>query len=189
MNKVDHQPPHTHLNIIEELVYAEIKKQLKHYPSSLAQYLNQIEVATFALNRLPPLYASSEKGKNQQRLLGQRQYQEQIKIAVRQGIAAVQRDPIRSSTPLISEIESNSQKAKVALNELQKLLEERELTNYEKLTWENLVGVMRRALNRVIWTAYQPIESPITLMDSEEEQLSLTTLPFKDCQIFSDKLQ
>lgn len=189
MNKVDSQPSHTHLNIMEELVYAEIKKQLKYYPSSLARYINQVEVATFALNRLPPLYASSEKGKNQQRLLGQRQYQEQMKIAVRQGIAAVQRDPIRSSQPLISEIESKYQAAKVALNELQQLLEERKLTNYEKLTWENLVGVMRRALNRVIWTAYQPTEQPLTFMESEEEQLSLTTLPFKDCQIFSDKLQ
>lgn len=186
---IDHQSPHTHINMMEELVYAEIKKQLKYYPSSLAQYLNQVEVATYALNRLPPLYASSEKGKNQQRLLAHRQYQEQIKIAVRQGIAAVQRDPIRSSQPLISEIESNYQAAQVALHELQKLLEERELTNYEKLTWENLVGVMRRALNRVIWKAYQPTELPITFIESDEEQLSLTTLPFKDCQIFSDKLQ
>lgn len=153
------ESPHRHLNIMEELVNDEIKRQLKHYPSGLVQYLNQIEVATFALNRLPSLYASSEKGKNLQKLIGQRRYKEQIKVAVRQGIAAVQRDPIRSSKPLISDLETEYEAAKRALSELQKRLEERELTDYEKLTWENLVSVIERALNRLTWSMAQSSES------------------------------
>lgn len=146
MNALKNKPPQRYLNVMEELVQDEIHKQLKNYPHALVGYINQVEVATFALNRLAPLYASCEKGKNQQKLSGQRQYKEQIKIAVRQGLAAVQREPIRSSTPLISDHEA----AKTALIELQKLLEENELTDYEKLTWSNLVSVIQRALNRVI---------------------------------------
>ncbi|PSF31121.1 competence protein ComFB [Aphanothece hegewaldii CCALA 016] len=154
MNTIPHKSPQRYINVMEELVQEEINKQLKHYPHALVEYINQIEVATFALNRLPPLYASCEKGKNQQKILGQRKYKDQIKIAVRQGLAAVQRDPIRSSTPLISDYET----AKTALIELQKMLEENELTDYEKLTWENLVSVIKRSLHRVMWKVQRQTE-------------------------------
>lgn len=175
MNKtIENQPPQRYLNVMEELVQVEIKKQLKNYPRALVEYINQIEVATFALNRLVPLYASCEKGKNRQKLLGQKQYREQIKIAVRQGLAAVQRDPIRVSTPLISEIEASQRTAKTALIELQTLLEESELTNYEKLNWENLVSVMQRALHRAMSRVHRPtepleLEKQILVASSEQE--------------------
>jgi hypothetical protein len=150
MNSIDRQSPQTYLNVMEDLVQEEIRRQLKNYARALVKYINQVEVATFALNRLPPLYASCEKGRQQQKLLGQQQYREQIIVAVRQGLAAVQRDPIRTSRPLISEIAINYQSAQVALLELQKMLEEQDLTDYERLTWENLVSIVRRALHRVL---------------------------------------
>jgi hypothetical protein len=141
----------THRNVMELLVQEEIERQIKRYPVALALHTNRVEVATYALNRLPPLYASSEKGKNQQKLLGYKEFKKQITMAVRQGLAAVHRDPIRVSTPLISEVEAKYQSADAALVELQDLLEKRNLLDYQKLTWDNLVNVVQRALNKTAW--------------------------------------
>ena len=57
----------------------------------------------YALNRLPALYATSEEGWHRQQLRAKQQLKEQIVTAVRQGLAAVQKDPLKSSTPLKGE--------------------------------------------------------------------------------------
>lgn len=93
----------THYNVMELLVAEEIEKQLAKYPENLRGYINPVEVATFALNRLPSLYASCKQGFQRQQSRGKIQYSNQIKTAVRQGLAAVQQDPIRRSTPLNAE--------------------------------------------------------------------------------------
>ena len=93
----------THYNAMELLVAQEVTKQLKSCPATLREYINPIEVATFALNRLPPLYASCKEGLNRQQKHAFK-LQLQIKTAVRQGFAAVNRDPIRQSTPLDKEL-------------------------------------------------------------------------------------
>ncbi|MBC6421985.1 MAG: late competence development ComFB family protein [Hormoscilla sp. SP5CHS1] len=36
---------------------------MKQLPPELADYINRVEVATYALDRLPPLYASSQEGR------------------------------------------------------------------------------------------------------------------------------
>ncbi len=136
-------------NVMELLVEDEINNQFNTHDHRVIQYVNKVEVATYALNRLPCLYASSEKGKNQQKLIGYKQYRKQITIAVRQGIAAVQRDPLRISTPLISEIEEKYQIANAALRELEILLDEHNLLDYPPLSWENIVGIIQRALNKM----------------------------------------
>jgi hypothetical protein len=141
-----------YINVMEELVAEEVEKQLKLLPNSLRRYVKSLEVETYALNRLTPLYASSEKGKNQQKILGRKQHRDKIVLAVRQGIAAVQRDPLRSSTPLISDKELKYQEVESALEKLENLLEERGFYLYQKLSWHNLVSEMRRVLNRFDWT-------------------------------------
>jgi hypothetical protein len=139
--------PKINLNVMEELVNEEIDKQLKSYPSSLSQYIDRLEVATYALNRLPPLYASSQKGKNQQRSVARQLYQDQIQTATRQGIAAVRRDPIRASTPLVSQAEIEYREASEALQQLRELFRER-LGISHPLTWQNLVDEVSRAFRR-----------------------------------------
>jgi hypothetical protein len=142
-----------YINVMEELVAEEVERQLKLVPNSLRRYIKPLEVETYALNRLTPLYASSEKGKNQQKILGRKQHRDRIVLAVRQGIAAVQRDPLRSSTPLISDKDLKYQEAESVLENLETLLEERGFYLYQKLSWHNLVSEMRRVLNRFDWTS------------------------------------
>ncbi|MGF1480906.1 MAG: late competence development ComFB family protein [Cyanophyceae cyanobacterium] len=93
---------HIHYNIMEWLVLQEVNQQLTAYPATLRRYINRVEVVSFALNHLPSLYASSQRGFEQQQQRGY-QLQSQIQTAVQRGFAAVQRDPLRKSTPLTTQ--------------------------------------------------------------------------------------
>lgn len=133
-------------------MYEEIDKQLRFYPKNLRTYLNLTEVATYALNRLSPLYASSQKGVEEQRRVAARQYKSEITSAVRRAIAAVERDPLRSSTPIVSEMEVKYQEAENTLNEIQQILQSYQLLDYDNqvLTWENCPRLLRKALTQLV---------------------------------------
>ena len=129
----------TYRNVMEALVLEEVEKQYQGLPPKVAAYVNRAEVIAFALNRLPPLYATSEKGWEQQRTKAYKDMHNQIVTAVRQAIAAVQRDPLRATTPLKVQEEQESQMALQGL---------RELLRREELSWRNLVEVVESALVR-----------------------------------------
>lgn len=122
-------------NVMEILVDEEIQYQLENNKtiSSTLTHFNLIEVATFALNRLPTLYASSREGVERQRskLRQDRNLKVKVALAVSQGFAAVERDPLRRSTPIIDEDQLKSQdiinQAKKTLSELSDVLPEKEL--------------------------------------------------------------
>jgi hypothetical protein len=151
-----------HVNVMEALVYEEIDKQLRFYPKNLKTYLNLTEVATYALNRLPPLYASSQKGVEEQRRVAARQYKSELTSAVRRAIAAVERDPLRSSTPIVSEMEVKYQEAENTLNEIQQILQSYQLLDYDNqvLTWENCPRLLRRVLLHLIQDQRPPAQGP-----------------------------
>jgi Late competence development protein ComFB len=139
---------HTYQNVMEILVAKEINRQVNMLPSKVAQYIERVEVATFALNRLPPLYASSKQGKEQQEKRAQTEYREQIKVAVRQGIAAVQRDPLRMSTPLKDDMDSSYEKSIAALQELEDWLKKLKLLTVRQIDWDNLLIAVKGAFYR-----------------------------------------
>lgn len=87
-------------NAWEPLVLEEVERQMQHLPPRLVEYLNPAQVIAYALNRLPALYATSEDGWHRQQQRAREQFGDQLVVAVRQGLAAVQRDPLRVSTPL-----------------------------------------------------------------------------------------
>jgi len=89
-------------NVMEMLVEEEVVRQFKALPPRIATYINQVEWVAYALNQLPPLYATSEKGLYHQIQRGRAKHSAEIKQAVLRALAAVRRDPIRSSTPLES---------------------------------------------------------------------------------------
>jgi len=124
-------------NAMEPLVIEEVDHQLKQLPSKMAQYMNRTDVIAYALNRLPPLYATSEQGWHQQNTKANRELREKIRLAVRQALAAVQRDPIRSVAPLQLE---ESKDAYEALNGLKELL------RFSDLSWQNVVERVEQVL-------------------------------------------
>lgn len=90
-------------NAVEPLVLQEAQRQLQKLPSKLLVSLNPeqviAQVVAYALNRLPGLYATSDRGWKFQQQQAEKLVPE-IEKAVRQGIAAVQRDPL---TPVWNE--------------------------------------------------------------------------------------
>lgn len=124
-------------NVIEELVNQEIEQQLRSFQPKLAKYINKVDVMTYAMNRLPAMYASSEKGWQHQMLRAKKEFGNQVTIVVRQALAAVQRDPLRVQIPLKPQEEVESTAA------LQKL---KELLQDEQLSWSNLVSIIEQTL-------------------------------------------
>ena len=139
MSIMQHKPAQTYRNVMESLVVEEVEKQFQKLPSKVSSYVNKAEVIAYALNRLPALYATSEKGWEQQAARAKRESGSQIVSAVRQAIAAVQRDPLRAVVPLKIGIEQESQ---VVLQELKELL------GQEELSWRNVVDAVENALIR-----------------------------------------
>jgi hypothetical protein len=76
-------------NAMELLVDQEVRRQLAQLPENLLLHLNLSEVATYALNRLPPLYSYSKEGWRQQKLRGEQKLGNQITKAVRQAFVVV----------------------------------------------------------------------------------------------------
>jgi Late competence development protein ComFB len=133
-----------HRNVMEMLVAEEIERQIVRLPSNIQKFVNPIEVATYALNRLPALYASSQQGFNKQKLKGRSEHSVKITQEVRKGFAAIQQDLLRNSTPLQAENESEVDKsikeAKAALQELADYLPEKDLT------WKNVIRLVKPIL-------------------------------------------
>lgn len=134
-------------NIMELLVDQEIEKQISNYPSNIRQFINIVEVSTYALNRLPPLYASSLEGLEKQKARGNEEFRHQIANAVRQGFAAVQRDLLRNSTPLLGENSEELATAQLALQELINCLPPEHKQN---LSWEKIVKMVKPVLIKMI---------------------------------------
>lgn len=137
--------PQSHKNVMESLVAEEVKQQLRNYPPQLIAYLNTVEVETYALNRLPPLYASCEEGWRKQKQRAEHEFKSEIQKIVRQAFAAVRRDPIRFSTPLASESEKEYEKAREALKILQELLRP------DDPSWNSLARTAKAVLSRASW--------------------------------------
>jgi hypothetical protein len=142
MNTQQSHQTQIHQNVMELLVAQEVEQQMRKVSPKIAMYINHVEVATYALNRLPPLYASCEEGKRKQQKHGQEKYRTQISIAVRQAILAVQRDPLRLSTPLKKEQDKEFQIAQAALQTIKHLLQE------NKLSRQNLIQILKQSLTK-----------------------------------------
>ena len=152
-----------HKNVMETLVYDEIDRQLKYYPKSLSRYFNKVEVATYALNRLPALYASSQVGQSQQIRTARTKYKEQLVSAVRRAIAAIERDPLRVAEPIPSELETQQDLSKKLLDDLKTLLQQRNLLDYpnQEVSLENVVGILQKSFNKIEWSRATQSSLPV----------------------------
>lgn len=142
-------------NVMELLVEEEVVRQFKALSERVAAYVNQVEWVAYALNQLPPLYATSEKGLKQQIQTGRTKYNKEIQQAVQRALVAIRRDPIRSSTPL----QHPGEPAREALFQLRCLLRN------DHLEWESVPHAVEVALERAnrdaLWTTGKPLRTPI----------------------------
>lgn len=130
-------------NALEEIVVVEVQEQLKHLHQTAREEINLSEVAAFALNRLPALYASTSRGWLQQRKRAQGELQNQVIANVQHALLGVKRDPLRRSTKIAaSKIETPAH----VLAKLQKLF------GKSSLSWQNVPQAFQETLTLVIQT-------------------------------------
>jgi hypothetical protein len=124
-------------NAIEELVVAEIDLQISHLPQYRRVQMNLSEVAAYALNRLPPMYATSKAGWMRQRKKAATEMRPQIESAVRRALVSVKPDALRDSSPLPSQEVANHARS---LAELQQIL------GVETASWKDIPTALENAL-------------------------------------------
>jgi hypothetical protein len=125
-------------NALEELVIEEINTQLNRLGPEARRNINMGEVIAYALNRLPPMYATTQKGWIQQRKLARDRLHHQITSAVRQALVGVRRDPLRVSDPLPnSELQSQAR----SLLKLQHILDR------DDLKWKDVPQAVEAAIS------------------------------------------
>jgi|GEM_PF-160685 len=125
-------------NTIEDIVVDEATTQIDHLSSTIKKQINLSEVVAYALNRLPPMYASTDRGWLQQRKRAHNEMEQSISSAVRHAMMAVTRDPLRLVGPLPQEeLES-------PVHSLAKL---RSTLNKPYLRWKEIPGAVKDAID------------------------------------------
>lgn len=143
-------------NAIEELVIDEIELQISHLPEYRRSQMNLSEVAAYALNRLPPMYATSKAGWLRQRKKAAIEMRMQIESAVRRALVGVKPDALRDSSPLpYQEVASHAR----SLAALQQLL------GAEHASWQDIPNALENALTTVklkgaVSNTYKVVGSP-----------------------------
>jgi hypothetical protein len=137
-------------NAMEILVEEEVARQIKSLPPRASTYVNQVELVAYALNQLPALYATSERGLEYQLQRARAKFKDQIRQAVLRALAAIRRDPIRAYAPLQSP--QQSAPLREVLHQLRVVLKN------DKIDWETLPKAIEIALqdkqpNGMTWDA------------------------------------
>ncbi len=121
----------TYKNVMETFVLEEITSQLENIKdyNKKAEYIKPSEVATFALNRLPCYYASCTEGihRQQVRIKTNRELQKKIRSVVSQALSAIEKDPLRQSTPINNQYKDRLEEAKENIPKLAEIVPEPEL--------------------------------------------------------------
>jgi hypothetical protein len=95
----------TYLNAMEPLAIAEIQGQMKFMPCEVVETINITEAIAYTLNRLPPLYSTTQEGYYWQQQRAKETLMDLITKAASWGIRAATRPETNFSTPLTPELE------------------------------------------------------------------------------------
>lgn len=83
-------------NLTEQLVQAEIDRQFMALSDKVRPFLRRADIMSYSLNRLPALYATTKRGRRKQVEQAYDILYPQMEAVVRQAIAAVLHDPLRT---------------------------------------------------------------------------------------------
>ena len=120
---------------MELLAAEEIERQLQQHPEENVRTIDRAEAISYALNRLPSLYATTEEGWCWQRERAEQTLSDLISMAAGWGIREAQYKNKRFNTPLQTASEAES-----ALQTLKEML------GCENLSWDNVVAVVEQRL-------------------------------------------
>lgn len=136
------------INTLENLVCSIAQRQISRIDSSLTEKVSLEEVSAYALNRLPPMYATTENGLKYWRDRARNELSTDILLTVRQGIVTILKSPSRFLPPLPSDKFSTEQE--VAIAEL------RDILQINDIDWRNVAMVIKDAIEQskrgeIVW--------------------------------------
>ncbi|MEL7084186.1 MAG: late competence development ComFB family protein [Cyanobacteria bacterium P01_A01_bin.3] len=130
-------PPTNMVNVLEELVICEAKRQIDALPEIQKKKLALAEVAAYVLNQMSPMYATTRDGWAHQREKALRQVGREVQQQVRKAIVKMRTSPARMGKPLPEAVEARS-----SLNQLRVMLKQPELS------WMDIPKVVEDLLSR-----------------------------------------
>jgi hypothetical protein len=95
------------INVMEELVLTETIARIAEIEATSENSLDVGEIAAYALNRLPPLYATTEEGANYQRQRAKTDLQELISQQITEAIDRNLNQPNENRTPVVGKTTEN----------------------------------------------------------------------------------
>lgn len=128
------------VNVLEGLVLEASERQIKRLDPSYTRPITLEEVAAYALNRLPPMYATSENGYRELRLRVKAELKQEVINKIREGILKLSQSPMRKFLPVPFEKIDHQRDESIA--QLRTILQEPELT-WKKLP-EQIAEILRQ---------------------------------------------
>ncbi|WP_055076021.1 late competence development ComFB family protein [Pseudanabaena sp. 'Roaring Creek'] len=125
-------------NALEELVIEEAELQYKRLGADVKKRVDLSEVIAYTLNRLPPMYATTQRGWIQQRKKAELELGNAIAKTVRNGFLSTQSDVLRQTDPI---------PAHELISQARSLVKLRKLFNKEYLKWKDVPDAVRDALD------------------------------------------
>ncbi|MEI6065382.1 MAG: late competence development ComFB family protein [Pseudanabaena sp. ELA748] len=124
-------------NTLEELVIEEAEAQYKRLGADVQKRVDLSEVIAYTLNRLPPMYATTQRGWSQQRKKASQELGAAISKTVRNGFLSTQSDALRQTDPI---------PAHELISQARSLFKLRKLFNKDHLKWKDIPEVVQNAL-------------------------------------------
>jgi len=126
-------------NALEIIVVEEAKLQVAQLDRAKRQDINLTEVIAFVLNRLPCLYANSDRGWLQQRKRANNEFRKQAIGLLHQAFLRVGSNPLVRVSPLpLYEVE----RPDYCLQQL------REILRRPELTWKEVPGIVQESISK-----------------------------------------
>jgi len=125
-------------NALEELIIGEAEVQYQRLSVDVKKRVDLSEVIAYALNRLPPMYATTQRGWVQQRKKADQELVSAIAKTVRNGFLSTQSDVLREHDPI---------PAHELISQARSLAKLRKLFNKDYLKWKDVADVVRDALD------------------------------------------
>jgi hypothetical protein len=131
---------YTLTNVLEDLVRQEVHNQLVHMAGVLPRKVSLNDVCAHALNRLPPMYATTEQGVAWQISKAKQQLASQIESTVIQSLLTLSRTPRRFNDPL--PLLKFDEECEHSLTNL------RQIFQRDDITWQNIVSLAEYAIEQ-----------------------------------------
>lgn len=127
----------TYQNVMEQVAAREVKRQLQNHPSEVVRSTDRDRAIAYALNRLPPLYTTTQEGWYWHHQRATTSLADAIARAATRGIREAQQKTPSFPTPLRSRRDPER-----VLEKLQELL------GCDVLTWRNLPEAIETAIQQ-----------------------------------------